>query len=281
VPRKRRIIGTAATALAVLLIGWIDYATGPDIGLSLLYLVPVALAGWYGGLTVAIFVGTFAGTVWLAADLAWRDTDTAVAISFWNAFTRYVIYVSEGMLLALVHRDREKLRRMAAHQASLARTDVHTRLPNARAFLEVVEEELELARENGDPVCVAYLDLDNFKQINDSFGHAVGDEVLQRVAFALQRSIRGHDVAARVGGDEFAVLLRGVEPEVAQKVGERIAARVREIGANYAEAALGATLGLAYFRAVPENAATLMRAADGAMYAGKIGGKGRVVLQTL
>jgi diguanylate cyclase (GGDEF)-like protein len=267
--------------VAVALIGWVDYVTGPEIGLSLLYLVPVALAGWYGGATVALFIGSFAGTAWLVADLAWRESETAITISFWNAFTRYVIYVSEGVLLALVHRDREKLRRLVVHHSTLARTDAGTSLPNARAFMEAIEAELEAARENGDPVCVAYLDLDNFKRVNDQFGHAAGDEVLQRVATALQRSIRGHDLAARLGGDEFAVLLRGVEPEVAEKVGERIAARVREIGASYAEAALGATLGLAYFRAVPESAAALLRAADGAMYAGKTSGKGRVVLQNL
>jgi diguanylate cyclase (GGDEF)-like protein len=263
------------------MIGWLDYVSGPEIGLSLLYLVPVAMSGWYGGRTVAIFIGSFAGTSWLIADVAWRDSETAIAISFWNAFTRYVIYVSEGVLLAVVHSDREKLRRLIAHHSTLARTDAGTSLPNARAFMEVVEAELEAARENGDPVCVAYLDLDNFKKINDQFGHAAGDEVLQRVATALQRSIRGHDVAARLGGDEFAVLLRGVEPEVAEKVGERIAARIREIGASYTEAALGVTLGLAYFRAVPDNAAALLRAADGAMYAGKTSGKGRVVLQNL
>jgi len=279
--RRHRIYGTVATAVAVAVIGWLDYVTGPDIGLSLLYLVPVALAGWYGGVTAAIFVGSFAGTVWLAADLGWRSDETAIAISLWNAFSRYVIYVSEGVLLAVVHRDRERLRRLIVHQATLARTDSGTSLPNARAFMEAIEEELETARENGDPVCVAYLDLDNFKSINDRFGHAAGDEVLQRVASALKRSIRGHDLAARLGGDEFAVLLRGVEPDVAQKVGERIAARIREIGTSYAEAALGATLGLAYFRAVPESAAVLLQAADGAMYAGKTTGKGRVVLQNL
>ena len=280
-PYKRRLYGTAAAALAVSAIGWIDYVTGPEIGLSLLYLIPVAVAGWYGGMTVAIFVGAAAGTAWLMADLAWRDSETAIAISMWNAFTRYVIYTSEGVLLAMLHRDREKLRRLVAHQSLLARTDAGTSLPNARAFMEMVEQEMQTARETGNPVCVAYLDLDNFKRINDTFGHAAGDEVLQSVASALKRSIRGHDVAARLGGDEFAVLLRGVEPDAARTVGERIAARIGEIAANYAGAALGVTLGVAHFRAVPDNAAALLRAADGAMYAGKSSGKGRVVVQNL
>lgn len=273
--------GTAATVIAVVMIGWIDYATGPEIGLSLLYLVPVALAGWYGGVTAAIFVGSAAGSVWLAADVAWRDSETAIAISVWNAFTRYVIYISQGVLLALVHRDREKLRRLAARESSLARTDTRTQLPNARAFMEMLETELHAARESGEAMCVAYLDLDNFKQVNDRYGHAAGDEVLQNVATAIQRSIRGHDVAARLGGDEFAVLLRGVDPHVAQSVGERIAARVREIGSRYAEAALGVTLGVAYVNSLPESASALLQAADGAMYVGKTSGKGRVVVQNL
>jgi diguanylate cyclase (GGDEF)-like protein len=267
--------------VAVAAIGWIDYVTGPDVALSLLYLLPVAVAGWYGGVTVAIFVGAAAGTASLVANLTLQGSETAVAISMWNAFTRYVIYMSEAVLLAMLHRDREKLRRLVAHHSTLARTDSGTSLPNARAFMEVVEEELQTARETGDPVCVAYLDLDNFKRINDTFGHAAGDEVLQRVAGALKRSIRGHDVAARLGGDEFAVLLRGVEPDAARTVGERIAARIGEIAGSYAGAALGVTLGVAHFRAVPDNAAALLRAADGAMYAGKTSGKGVVVVQNL
>ena len=280
-PTRRRIYGTAATVIAVLAIGWIDYVTGPEIGLSLLYLIPVAIAGWYAGVTVAIFVGAAAGSVWLAADVAWRNSETAIAISVWNAFTRYVIYISQGVLFALVHRDREKLRRLAARESSLARTDTRTQLPNARAFMEMLEAELRAARESGEAMCVAYLDLDNFKQVNDRYGHAAGDEVLQNVAAAIQRSIRGHDVAARLGGDEFAVLLRGVDPNVAQSVGERISARIREIGTRYAEAALGVTLGVAYLSSLPESASAILQAADGAMYVGKTSGKGRVVVQNL
>ncbi|HEX8616447.1 MAG TPA: GGDEF domain-containing protein [Thermoanaerobaculia bacterium] len=270
-----------AAAVAVILIGWIDYRTGTDVGLSLLYLVPVAMAGWYGGITAAMATGAAAGTAWLAADIAWRTSETAIAISVWNAFTRYVIYISEGVLLAMLHRDREKLRRLAARESSLARTDSGTSLPNARAFMEVLEAEIAAVRESGHPLCVAYLDLDNFKGVNDRYGHAAGDEVLQRVAGEIQRSIRGHDVAARVGGDEFAVLLRGVDCDVARTVGERISARVGAIAASYSDARLGITTGVAHFRDVPENAAALLRAADDAMYEAKTRGKGRVVVQNL
>ena len=249
--------------------------------MSLLYLVPVAFAGWLGGIVPAVLVGSAAGLAWLAADIAWRESEVAIAISLWNAFTRFVIYISEGVLLAMVRRDREKLHKLIASESALARTDVATDLPNARAFLEIIEVELVRARESGESVCAVYVDLDNFKLINDGFGHAAGDEVLQRVATALKSSIRGHDVAARLGGDEFAVLLRGVEPEIARRVSERIATRIRDIGSSYATADLGATIGVAHFRTVPDTADTLLRAADRAMYAGKATSKGTVIVQNL
>lgn len=277
----KRPIGAVVAGIVLVGIGWFDYHTGSDIGLSLLYLIPVAITGWYVGVSGAVIVGAAASIVWLLADVLWPGSDMEVAITTWNTFTRFVIYVSQGVLLALLRRDREKLHKLAAAESALARTDVGTSLPNARAFLEIVEAEMIRARETGDPVCVVYVDLDNFKVINDRYGHAAGDEVLQRVATALQRSIRGHDVAARLGGDEFAVLLRGIEPEPARNVGERIAMRVREIGANYSGTGLGATVGVAHFRAVPDSADALLRAADVAMYTGKASSKGSVIVQHL
>ena len=273
------MLAAVLCAAAVVAIGWLDFKTGPDIGLSLLYLAPVAVAGWIGGETAAVVVGSIAGVMWLIADVSWRDTEVAVAISMWNAFSRFVIYISQGVLLALLRRDREKLRRLAAHESVLARTDTATSLPNARAFLEAVDEELERARVTGDPVCVLYFDLDNFKEVNDRFSHAAGDEVLQEVGEALKHTIRGHDVAARLGGDEFAVLLRGVEPDAAVHVGERIAALVRSIGARFAEAGLGATIGVAHARVPPADAAVLLQSADRLMYEGKESGKGTVILR--
>jgi diguanylate cyclase (GGDEF)-like protein len=277
----RRVFWTTVGVAVVSLIGWLDWITGPDIGFSLLYLIPVAIAGWRGGVTTAVIVGSFAGLSWLYADIAWKTTETGIAISVWNAFTRFVIYISQGVLLALLRRDREKLRHVAARESALARTDSGTSLPNARAFVEAVEKELDRARESREAVCLLYLDLDNFKEINDRFGHAAGDEVLQRVADALQHSIRGHDMAARLGGDEFAVLLRGVDENVARAVSERIRARVAGIGAAYPGSHLGATVGVTWMAGAPESAQALLRAGDRAMYEGKTAGKDQVVVRSV
>ncbi len=274
-------MSTAVAAVAVAVIGWIDYTTGPDIGLSLLYLIPIAVSAWYGGIGPAVLVASAAGASWLFADLAWRESDTAVAISVWNAFTRLVIYVSEGVFLALLHKDREKLRRLAARESALARTDQVTKLPNARAFLERVDAEIDRVQETGGAVCVVYIDLDNFKAFNDRLGHAAGDAILEEVARILTQSIGPGDVAARLGGDEFAVLLRDADAVQAQRVAGAIADSIRALGSAYADLGFGATVGVAHVRDVPHTAAELVRAADDAMYVGKAGGKGQVVVQNL
>lgn len=278
---SRRVVGTLASAAAVAVIGWIDYITGPDIGFSLVYILPVAASGWFAGMLPAIVVAVAAAVSWFAADRAWRASDLDMAISLWNGFTRLVIYVSQGVMLAILHRDRDQLRRYAARQSMLARTDHTTSLPNARSFHEAVEREIELAREGGDCMCILYIDLDDFKSVNDRYGHEAGDAVLQRTAAVLMRSIRGHDLAARLGGDEFGVLLTGVDPQATKAIGDRIVRRIAALGEDYPEASLGATAGGVCCEAPPESASDLIRAADAVMYEGKKRGKGTVTMSRL
>lgn len=278
----KRLFGVAISALIVGAIGWIDYVTGPEIGMSLLYLVPIAVSAWFGGVAPAVFVGSLAGASWLAADLAWRTSDTAIAISIWNAFTRFVIYISEGVFIALLHRDRERLRQVAFREALLARTDSNTGLGNARAFLEKAEIELARARRERRSICVLYVDLDHFKAFNDRLGHAAGDLVLEEVARVMLGAVNPEDFVARIGGDEFAVLLCcDAEPADGRRIGETIARGIANIGTLYPDIGFGATIGVAYFREPPDNAEELLRCADDAMYRGKTQGKGQVVVQNV
>ena len=276
-PRAKRLMWVVVSAAIVAAIGWIDYATGPEIGMSLLYLIPISVAAWYGGVATAVIVACAAGASWLAADLAWRDDDAAIRISFWNAFTRFVIYTSEGVFIAILHRDREKLRRLAARESALARTDSGTGLPNVRAFLERAEQELK----QGKPLTVLYVDLDNFKTFNDRLGHAAGDDILEEVAQILRGSVDECDLPARIGGDEFALLVCSYDEVRARRTADAIADRIRALGAVYSDIGFGATVGVALFRDPPENAEDLLRRADEAMYQGKTLGKGRVVVQNV
>jgi diguanylate cyclase (GGDEF)-like protein len=272
--------GAAGAALLVVVaaIGWLDYRTGPDIGFSLFYLIPIAGAGWFLGRFVAATLAMAAAASWFLAELAWKDA--AGAVVHWNGFTRLVTYLAIAMLLAVVRKDRDRLAALNAKlsvalgaESRLARTDRLTSLGNSRNFFEHLSLDLMARR---SPVCVAMLDIDNFKRINDGHGHHAGDELLRRIASEIAAEIRGTDVVARMGGDEFAILFRGVEPEGASKIAARIVERVRLAAAPYPGADISASIGIAWFSDPPRNADDVLRIADAAMYQAKSDGKGRV-----
>ncbi|HEX7707451.1 MAG TPA: diguanylate cyclase [Thermoanaerobaculia bacterium] len=275
--RRNRAFVILVATIAVAGIGWLDLITGPDIGLSLIYLLPVAAVGWYAGLVAAVALGILAAGAWLTANLLWMP-DGNLTVSLWNGFTRLVIYVSEGVMLALLRRDRDILRRYALREAALARTDIVTGLPNGRSFLESVQKEVDRARSTNRSLCVLYVDLDNFKKFNDYLGHAAGDDILVEVGNVLKDAIGEKDLVARIGGDEFALLLPGCNVSSATVAGEEIVDRVRGLASLYADVRFGATVGIAHFSSVPDSAEDLVRAADDAMYSGKSSGKGKVVL---
>jgi len=157
----------------------------------------------------------------------------------------------------------------------LAATDSLTGLANHRAFRDSLGSRLSEARRHGGGISILFCDLDRFKAVNDRFGHAAGDELLQRVSEAIRATAREEDVVARYGGDEIALLLPGTGRFGALDLARRLRTRVRAVDAGMG---IDLTVGVAVF---PEDAAepeALIARADAAMYAGKRLGGGRVVL---
>jgi diguanylate cyclase (GGDEF)-like protein len=177
-----------------------------------------------------------------------------------------------------------------AEHASLALTDARTveamqeafrdpltGLPNRALFLDRLQHALDVAARRGTELCVLFVDLDRFKAVNDSLGHAAGDELLRAAAGRLADCTRAADTAARFGGDEFAVLLEddgnGLQPEV---VAERIiTAMGRPFGLDGKEIFIGATVGIAFADGDVQGPDELLRNADLAMYRAKKAGGGR------
>lgn len=162
-----------------------------------------------------------------------------------------------------------------------SRIDRLTGLPNRSYFDERVAAELSRARRYGEPVALLMLDVDHFKQFNDTFGHPAGDEVLRQLARVLADTRRANDVVARYGGEEFAVILVDTPKFTAAKVAERVRERINTH--DFAEAApragkLSASIGVATFPDDGADAETLVRSADTALYAAKRSGRNRVVL---
>ncbi|HXY38062.1 MAG TPA: EAL domain-containing protein, partial [Vicinamibacteria bacterium] len=183
-----------------------------------------------------------------------------------------------GVILTLrsVH-ERKVLEERLAHQAF---HDPLTQLANRMLLAERLEHALARTQRGGRPVSVIFIDLDEFKNVNDSFGHATGDQLLIELAGRLLGCVRAGDTAARLGGDEFAVLVEeGGGIEAARNIAERVRDAVRTpFLVAGREIVLGASVGIAMSDVTTEAAGDLLRNADVAMYQAKHAGKGQVVL---
>lgn len=155
-----------------------------------------------------------------------------------------------------------------------ARTDALTGLPNRRAFDEQLGRELASARRSGAPVSLLLLDLDSFKLLNDTSGHLAGDSALRSVAEVIRTQVRPGDWPARIGGDEFAVILPGSEEEDAARAGLRICEQIAT-GFAHGPVRLRASAGVAEARGPGYGAEGVMRDADQALYLAKRHGGGR------
>ncbi len=166
------------------------------------------------------------------------------------------------------------------HQAvsDQARRDVLTGLPNRRGLDERLDEEIRRASASGGSFCVLMMDLDDFKQINDTYGHNVGDDVLRQVARSLQTNLRASDFLARFGGDEMTLVLSNTDSSQAQVVIEKIQAHMASLEIKYPDMTknnMRISGGLAIYPVHAATAPGLIRAADEALYLAKRSGGGR------
>lgn len=172
-----------------------------------------------------------------------------------------------------------RLRQQRDEMRHLADTDVLTGLPNRRAGLRQLEQYMAQARASGKPLSIGFLDIDLFKQINDRYGHDVGDEVLVLVARTLAHGVRNKVDVIRMGGEEFLVLLPGTTADVSGPRLEQMREKITHNAGQLRHDGLVVTvsIGLAQLQAQDEDVAGLMRRADNAMYRAKRAGRNRVV----
>jgi diguanylate cyclase (GGDEF)-like protein len=186
-------------------------------------------------------------------------------------------------LEAKIHERTHELAEANTRLAQLAVTDGLTGLYNHRHLHERLALEVERSQRSGLPLSLLMLDVDHFKQFNDTFGHPAGDEVLRQLARVLNDTRRANDVVARYGGEEFAVILVDTAKFTAAKVAERVRERVSLH--DFSDAAqragkISVSVGVATYPDDGADAEALVRAADTALYAAKRAGRNRVVLAT-
>lgn len=243
------------------LLGVADYLTGYELSFSLFYLAPIALVTWYANQRLGLFISVLSAVTWLIADVTSGQTYSHPIIYIWNTLIRFGFFIITCDLLTQLRRSQE------AEQAA-ARTDYVSGVMNARYFHEALEMELERSRRYPHPSSLVYMDIDDFKVINDRNGHAAGDEVIHFVASELKRQLRNTDIIARIGGDEFGLLLPfcgGPESKIViSRLHAKLTAEMRK--KNWP---ITFSMGVVICEAVPRSAYELMRMADELMYSVK------------
>ncbi len=157
---------------------------------------PAGISGWRAG----ILLSWASAAIWQISNYLAGEVFASLAIPFWNAITRLGFFIVVTILLA-------SLKKALESERSQARSDFLTGVLNSRAFDQLVTSEIQRSGRYDHPLTLAYFDIDNFKAVNDTFGHSTGDALLKTVARTIGENLRMSDYVARLGGDEFAILM--------------------------------------------------------------------------
>ncbi len=212
--QPRSILLSISTALFVLISSIDYYVVTVDLGLSIFYVAPIAILAWYVDRRSAFSLSLLSAIAWGLAEHRAKEY-TNLLFPIWNAGVRLTFFLLVSYLMV-------SLKAAYEREQQFARIDGLTQILNRRFFMEVLEQELLRSHRYKYPITLAYLDLDNFKAVNDKQGHHMGDLLLQQVAQTLTQTLRESDRIARLGGDEFAVLLPHLAPEEAKMAIQRI-----------------------------------------------------------
>lgn len=205
---------------------------------------------------------------WLIADLMMIHTFSNPLIPYINEAFRLIVFLFITFILS-------GLSNAIESQKELAMTDPLTQTANRLAFIKLSGIETKRARRFKHPLSVAYIDIDNFKYINDRFGHNTGDTLLRLVAETIKGTIRETDITARLGGDEFIVLLSHTEAESAYLVADKIQKNFLHLMQEN-EWPVTCSIGLVTFNCLPDSIEDLIKEADNTMYSAKQNGKNMI-----
>lgn len=265
--RTAFLLGTAIYLVVV----FVDYSTTYELGLTPFYLFIVLLVtwncGWYLGLMFAIL--SFAAPI-LIGDVAGYPYSDPIYFYIDNA-NRLVSYVVALVLTSQLKRQHER-------EKQSARLDYLTGVANQKGFYEALTIEISRHRRQRLPLAVAYLDCDNFKLVNDHFGHKEGDRLLEAIGSTLKRNLRKTDVIGRLGGDEFAIVLTNTDQRSAV---EAVSKLRRELDTVMNESRWPVTfsIGVGIFTLVPESEDSVILFTDHLMYRVKTAGKNDILTE--
>ncbi len=242
-------------------------ATNAEFDFASLAVLSVLVITWVGGQKNGLSMAFLASAMWLVGDIASERQYSAQWIPWVNALTHLMTYSLVALLATQVRLQFER-------EHERATRDVLTGLHNRRAFLEAGADEVERMKRYAHPLALIILDLDDFKQLNDTKGHDAGDMALQATGGALRGASRSSDRVARLGGDEFAVLLLEIGYEASIEVGRKISIAVNAALLDFPP--VKGSIGIAWFGEADRSFPAMLKAADELMYEVKKSGKNNV-----
>jgi diguanylate cyclase (GGDEF)-like protein len=251
--------------LLTLLIGVLDYLTGATLAFNIFYLLPPLLATWYASVPATALVALCGLVIWLLVDLLTGRVTASSPLPYLSTLLRGAFVFTISFLLW-------KIKVRLATEESQSRSDPLTHIPNRRYFYDEAEKEIARAGRYGQPFTMVYIDLDDFKLINDRLGHEVGDRLLTLVANNMQINLRKPEIVARMGGDEFVILL----PETGSDAAQEVLGRLRRVlGDLMRENGWEVTfsIGAVTYLHPPSTVDQMVKRADSLMYAAKREGK--------
>ena len=235
------------------------------------YAIPITLASWYGSRKTGILLTLFSALTLTMAKIIAVQSSMSVPLYLFNSLSFLLAYLG----LAFIVTNFRDIHRIEVNAAD---TDDLTGISNSRSFYVELANELIRSHRYGHVFSLAYLDIDDFKHVNDSQGHLEGDRLLIEVAKCLKISLRKTDTAARLGGDEFACLFPETNQAKANiafnNVSEMLRKRMKEHGWDVTFSA-----GLVTFETIPDDVKEALSAADELMYSVKNGEKNNIALR--
>jgi diguanylate cyclase (GGDEF)-like protein len=266
-PRRPALVMSLCMLLAAVAI---DYATSNEVSLAALYLFAILTASWNCGIVWGVTFAILALGCQIAMGLVQGNPYSARSFFFQSQANLFFGYCVAVFLTT-------QLRSLFEREHRTARIDLLTDVKNRQGFNEVLESEISRHLRNGASFCLAYVDCDNFKGVNDRFGHAEGDRLLEAVGHITSASVRRSDTVGRLGGDEFAVIF----PETNQAEALAIEAKLRKALDKRTRPrpwwAVTFSIGIATFKTMPASADAAMAFVDQLMYRAKRSGKAHTI----
>ena len=264
----------------LLFIGFIDYVTGFDISLSIFYLIPISMVSWYVGKWQGILMSILGSIIWLIANKITAPAHIPFSILYWNSTVRLGFFLIISYFTTRLKDSSEKLKVALDKEKTLSRTDSLTKILNRRAFTESAETEIYRARRYKHPFTIVFMDLDNFKAVNDTFGHSAGDKLLDLVAQTIKNNMRSSDLIGRLGGDEFSILMPETGFESADISMRRLQLKLLDIMQRNGWP-VTFSIGMVTYTTPPDSIEDIIRKADSVMYSVKNNGKNMIAHEVL